>query len=558
MADKYTIGIDFGTLSGRAVLVRVSDGREMASAVLEYRHAVMDEVLAETGERLPADFALEHPADYLDVLEYVIPKVIADSGVDKHDVIGVGIDFTCCTILPIYKDGTPLCFTDKYRRDKHAYVKLWKHHAAQKYADRMTEMAARMDCEWIRPFGGKLSSEWYYPKLWELCDKAPDIYDECDAVIESGDWIVMQLTGRLTRSYQIAAYKAQYARGRGFPEREFFAALDPRLADCVKDKLWGDVISLGKPAGYVTREAAERFGLAEGTAVSSAMGDAHVAGVSLGVTHEGQMFAVFGTSNCYFLLGREGKLIKGICGCVEDGLGEELYCYESGLCCAGDHYAWFADNLCPAEYRDEAEARGISPLRLLIEKASKQKPGEHGLIALDWWNGNRSVLVDAELGGMFLGMNLRTKAEDMLRALIEATAYATRVIFETMDREGLHVDSLCAAGGVPRKDPFTMQIFADVLGCEIRIAGSSQMPALGSAIYAAAAAGSDAGGYDSIEDASEHMKNLGDRVYRPDPEAHKVYSRLYAEYKLLHDYFGRGENDVMKRLRAIAAEARNS
>ena len=557
MSDKYTIGVDFGTLSGRALLVRVSDGHEMADAVMDYPHGVIDKYLPETGEELPPDWALEDPHDFPLVLEHVIPEVIARAGVDKKDIIGVGIDFTCCSILPVYKDGTPLCFTDKYKGNKHAYLKLWKHHGAKAYAERMTKIASARGEKWLSAFGGKVSSEWMFPKIWQIYDEAPEIYNECDYILEAGDWMTWMLTGVQTRGYIYAAYKSHYMFfDGGYPSPDFFEALDPGLRNVVNDKLNAPIVMPGKCVGRVTPEAAKRFGLEAGTAVGTASPDAHVAAPAVGFEKCGDMYGVLGTSNCYYALGHEFVNVPGICGCAWDGLAEGLYGFEAGLCCGGDHFAWLANNFTPAEYRAEAERLGIPPIKYIISKAAEKKPGESGLVALDWWNGNRSILVNSDLSGLIVGMTLQTRVEDIMRALIEATAFATRVIIENFRAHGIEVNYFYAAGGIARKDPFTMQLYSDVLKLPIRIAGSALMPSLGTAILAAAAAGSEAGGYDSIHDASMAMRSLSDTEYTPNPEAGAVYDRLYSEYLALHDYFGRGGSDVMRRLRELSAEVR--
>jgi L-ribulokinase len=553
--SKYTIGIDFGTLSGRAVLVDVKDGREVADCVLNYPHAVMDEVLAATGEKLPANYALQDPQDYLQVLDTVIPAVLQQSGVNPADVIGVGVDFTCCTCFPVFADGTPLCFTEEYKANRHAYVKLWKHHAAQPYADRFNEVAAARGEAFLDDFGGKVSSEWMFAKLLELLEEAPEIYHACDYVVEAADWINWQLTGELTRGYLFAAYKTEYRMDSGYPSPDFLAALNPDLRDVADTKLAGRMTYIGERAGTLSAKAAARWGLCEGIAVATAMPDAHVASPALAQSKNGDMFGILGTSGCYMLIDRDYRSVPGICGVVRDGLVPGFYGYEAGLCCFGDHFAWAAENLMTLDYVKEAQERGLSPLKLLIEKASRQAPGAHGLIALNWFNGNRNILVNANLSGAFIGMTLRTKPEDMLRALIEATAYGTRVIIENYREYGVNVNTFVAGGGIARKDPFTMQMFADILKMDIRIAGSTQIPALASGIYAAAVAGKAAGGYDTLEEASAAMNSVSDLVYRPNPEASAVYDKLFAEYKLLHDYFGRGGNDVMMRLRDIASAA---
>lgn len=552
MDQKYTIGVDFGTLSARALVVRTGDGKEMADAVMDYPHGVIDTVLPETGEALPPDWALEDPHDFPLVLEYIIPEALRRAGVDKRDVCGIGIDFTCCSIMPVYKDGTPLCFTDEYKNNKHAYLKLWKHHAAFEYAEKMTAVASERGEKWLRSFGGKVSSEWMFPKIWQIYAEAPEIYHACDMIVEAGDWMTFLLTGVMTHGYLYAAYKSHYMiHEGGFPSPDFFAALDPGLRNVVAEKVSAPIAMPGVCVGRVTPEAARRFGLEAGTAVAAASPDAHVAAPAVGFERCGDMYGVFGTSNCYYALAEEYHDVPGICGCAWDGLAAGLYGFEAGLCCGGDHFAWAANNIAPAEYREEAERLGMPLIKYLIGKAAKKKPGESGLLALDWWNGNRSILVDPDLSGVLIGMNLRTRAEDIMRALIEATAFGTRVIIENFRSHGIRVDNFYAAGGIARKDPFTMQVYSDVLKLPIRIAGSALMPCLGTAILAAVAAGE----YSTIHDASMAMRNLSDTVYMPDPEAGAVYDRLYAEYLELHDYFGRGGNNVMKRLRAIAAEA---
>ncbi len=551
----YTIGLDFGTLSARALLVRTSDGAEIGTAVFDYPHAVMDEtLLTPSGSvKLPPDFALQHPQDYLDALEYLLPELFRVTEVSVNDIIGIGVDFTTCTLLPTSADGTPLCFDARFSSNPHAYVKLWKHHAGEPYANRITDLAVRRNEPWLEKYGGRVSSEWMIPKVWETLDRAPDVYDAADTFVDAGDWIVWMLTGRLTRNSCVAGYKALYTNDT-YPSPDFLAQLDPRLRTLFSDKLAGPVCPVGSCVGFVTEAAAKRFGLHPGIAVAAAVSDAHVTAPALKVTAPGQMAMVMGTSSVHMLVSERNDFVPGICGVVRNGLIPGYYGYESGQTCVGDHFAWFADSLCPTAYKAEADARGLSPIALLTEKAAEQKPGQSGILALDWWNGNRSVLADFDLSGCFLGMNLNTKPEDLFRALVEATAYGTRTIIENYRDHGIPVNDCRAAGGIAVKNPFILQIYADVTGLDIQIAGSAQSPSLGGAIFAACAAGSKAGGYDSLDDAVNAMGKLSDKVYRPIPENKAVYDRLYAEYVRLHDYFGRGGNDVMKRLRKIRAE----
>lgn len=554
---KYTIGVDYGTLSGRAVLVNVKTGEEVASSVYEYPHGVMDSELP-SGKKLGKDWALEHPMDYLEVLYNTIPAVIKESGISGDDVIGIGTDFTACTIVACKKDGTPLCFFPEYKDEPHAYVKLWKHHAAQKYANKLNEIAEERNENWLLNYGGKISSEWAIPKIWQVLDEAPEIYDATDRYIEAADWIIWQLCGKETRNSCTAGYKEIWNKKNGFPSDDFFKALDPRLEHVVDDKLSRDITPLGQCAGYLTEEMAEKLGLNTNVAVAVGNVDAHVCVPAVGIDAPGKMLAIMGTSTCHIMMGEEEKQVPGMCGVVEDGVMPGYFGYEAGQSCVGDHFAWFIDNCLPKEYYDEAEKQGVNIHRFLRNKAEKLAPGQSGLLALDWWNGNRSVLVDVDLTGMILGMTLQTKPEEIYRALIEATAYGTRMIIETFRESGVAIDEFYASGGISQKDPMTMQIYADVINMPIKIAGSDQGPALGSAIFASVAAGAENGGYDSVYEAARVMGKVKDKIYYPVEENVKTYDKLFSEYRTLHDYFGRGDNDVMKRLKKIAKDCNNA
>ncbi len=548
--SKYTIGIDYGSLSGRAVLVDVSTGEELASSVYEYPHAVMDTELPD-GTKLGHDWALQHPQDYLDVLSHTIPAVLKEAGVSNEDVIGVGTDFTACTILPVKADGTPLCFLPEYKNRPHAYVKLWKHHAAQDKANKLNEIAAERGEPWLKNYGGKISSEWAIPKIWQIVDEDEEIYNAMDRFVEAADWIIWQLCGKETRNSCTAGYKAMFNKKLGYPSDDFFKALDPRLEHVIDEKFGREITALGGCAGYVTEKAAALTGLKVGTAVAIGNVDAHVCVPAVGIDGPGKMLAIMGTSTCHMMMGTTEVQVPGICGVVEDGILPGYFGYEAGQSCVGDHFAWFIDNCLPASYYEAAEKEGKNIHKYLREKAQQQKPGESGLVALDWWNGNRSVLVDVDLMGMMLGMTLQTKPEEIYRALIEATAYGTRMIVENYRENGVPVEEFFASGGISQKDPMTMQIYADVLNMPIKIAGSLQGPALGSAIFASVAAGKEKGGYDDIFEAARALGKVKDTVYTPIPENVELYNKLFAEYRTLHDYFGRGANDVMKRLKAL-------
>jgi len=548
--SKYTIGVDFGTLSGRALLVNVSTGEELADSVYEYPHAVIDKQMP-NGSKLPDDWALQHPQDYLDVLAHTIPDVLRKSGVSADDVIGIGTDFTACTILPVKADGTPLCFLEQYKNEPHAYVKLWKHHSAQDKANKLNEIAHTRGEKWINRYGGKISSEWGIPKIWQVYDEAPEIYKAADYFIEAADWIIWQLTGVQSRNSCTAGYKEIWHKQEGYPSKEFFAALDKNLENLVEEKLNWPVTPLGECAGRIDEKAAKLTGLKVGTAVAIGNVDAHVTVPAVKIDGPEKILAIMGTSTCHILLGTEEHTVPGMCGVVEDGVYPGFYGYEAGQSCVGDHFAWFIENCLPAAYYEDAQKQGKNIHAYLREKAEKLAVGESGLIALDWWNGNRSVLVDVDLTGLIIGMTLHTRPEEIYRALIEATAYGTRKIVETFRANGVPIREFYASGGISQKDPMTMQIYADVLNMPVKIAGSKHGPALGSAIFAAVAAGENAGGYGNIFDAAKVMGKLMDVVYKPNAENAKIYDSLYAEYNILHDYFGRGANDVMKRLKNI-------
>jgi L-ribulokinase len=557
MSDrKYAIGVDFGTESGRAVLVEVADGREIANAVHSYANGVIDEILPGTGIRLEPDWALQDPNDYLEVFKQAIPAVLAEGGVNPEDVVGLGIDFTACTMLPTKADGTPLCFLPEWRDNPHAWVKLWKHHAAQPEANKLNQTAHELGYTFLDRYGGKISSEWFFPKAWQILDEAPQVYEVADRLIEAADWVVWQLTGVEKRNACTAGYKAMWSKREGYPPNAFFKALDPRMEHIIDDKMSGVIHSLGDKAGGLTDEVAGWTGLKPGMAVAIANVDAHVSAPAATVTEPGRMVIIMGTSNCHMVLGTEEHLVPGMCGYVEDGIVPGLFGDEAGQSCVGDHFAWFVENCVPAAYEREAEARSVDVHQLLEEEAAQLKPGESGLVALDWWNGNRSVLVDVDLTGMLLGATLATRPEEIYRALIEATAYGTRIIIETFEAHGVPVNEIVATGGLPDRNKLLMQIYADVTGRPIHIAATHQGGALGSAMHGAVAAGKAAGGYDTIFDAARQMARLRDEAYHPVAENKQVYDRLYEEYVTLHDYFGRGANDVMKRLKQLKTEIR--
>ena len=547
--EQYVVGIDFGTLSGRAVVVRVSDGVELGSATHDYAHGVMDQVLASTGAALPPEWALQVPSDYVDVLKSAVPAAVAAAGIDPAAVIGIGTDFTACTMIPTLSDGTPLNELPEFAGNPHAYVKLWKHHAGQPQADRINELAAATQQAWLARYGGLISSEWEFAKGLQLLEEAPEVYDRMTHWVEAADWIVWQLTGRYIRNACTAGYKGILQDGE-YPAADFLAALNPAFAGFVADKLEHEIGQLGDSAGTLTAEAAAWTGLPEGIAIAVGNVDAHVTAPAARATQPGQMVAIMGTSTCHVMNSDVLVEVPGMCGVVEGGIVSGLYGYEAGQSGVGDIFAWYVKNQVPTSYYTDAAAAGLSIHELLTALIADQPVGGHGLIALDWNGGNRSVLVDAELSGLLVGQTLTTRPEEIYRALFEATAFGTREIVEAFNGSGVPVTEFIVAGGLLR-NPFLMQVYSDVLRMPLSIIASQQGPALGSAIHAAVAAGA----YTSVLAAGEAMGKVDRAVYEPNAEAADAYDALFAEYKLLHDYFGRGANDVMHRLKTLRREA---
>jgi L-ribulokinase len=552
--DKFVLGIDYGTESGRAVVVRVRDGKLLSSSVVPYPDGVIDERLP-GGPKLEPDWALQNPLDYLYALEKAVPKALKEAKVKAEDVIGIGTDFTASSPMPAKADGTPLSAVPKYRKTPHAYVKLWKHHAAQPEANRINELGRERNEDFIRNYGGKYSSEWFFSKLLQVVDEAPGVYEAMDRFIEAGDWLIWQLTGKEKRNTCTAGYKGMWVKGQGFPSSDFFRSLHPRMENVIAEKVGEEYFPLGAKAGGLTAQWAMKTGLKEGTPVAIGNVDAHVAVPACTVTQPGSLVMIMGTSVCHMLLGTEKQMVEGMCGVVEDGIVPGLWGYEAGQSAVGDIFAWFFEHGVPDYIHREAR-KMKTPFQVALEKrAAALRPGQSGLVALDWWNGNRSVLVDVDLTGVLLGMTLATRAEEIYRALIEATAFGTRTIIEAFESKGIAVNQLVACGGLPEKNHLLMQIYADVTGRQIKLADPLQTcSALGAAMHGAVAAGAAAGGYDTIVDAAKNMARVQKLTFKPHPKCHAIYDQLYAEYRTLHDFFGRGGNDVMKRLKTLKRE----
>lgn len=536
---KYTIGIDFGTESARAVLVDVSTGKVAATATYRYPHGVIDHALPESTERLPPDWALQHPGDWLEALRDLLRQMAADGR--GEDIIGIGIDFTSCTVLPATAEGTPLCLLPEYRREPHAWPKLWKHHAAQPYADRINVARGRPGAEFLDLYGGKTSSEWFWAKGWQALAEAPSVMAAAARWVEGGDWIIWQLAGAEVRSVCQAGYKAHWQKDAGYPSRTFWASLDPALP-MLLDRL-SPPHPVGQRAGGLLPSWGKQTGLRPDTPVAVAVIDAHAGLPAVGVAEPGRLVAIMGTSTCHLLVDPQRHAIPGISGVVEDGIIPGLYGYEAGQVSVGDIFQWFVRTCVPERYGGE------DPFQRLEELAAKLRPGEAGVLALDWWNGCRTPLVDADLSGLLVGLTITTEPHEIYRALLESTAFGTRRVIETFEAGGVSVHEVIACGGLAERNELLLQLTADIIGREVRASRVQHASAVGAAIYAAAAAGLTLGGYRDVRDAIDRMGWKEYEIYRPRPGERRFYADFYREYLELARYFGEGGNDVMKRLR---------
>lgn len=549
---KYSIGIDYGTQNARAVLAEIGSGAIVASTEQSYPHGVMESELP-SGKKLGVDWALQAGDDYYTMLVAAIRDLIDQSHVAPQNIIGIGLDTTSCTIMPLDNQFEPLSGQNEYRDNPHAYVKMWKHHAAQSHANRLNKIAQQENSGFLKRYGGKISSEWMIPKIMQVLDEAPEVYDAASCFIEVGDWLVYKLTNRLMKSNVMAGYKSLWSASEGYPNEDFFTKLNPKLKDVIAAKLNAPVVTVGNCAGCLSEDAARDTGLIRQTAVAVAHTDACVVPAALGMNQAGQMVMSIGTSTCHLLLGDAEKTVPGICGVVQDGTLPGFISYEAGQASVGDIFQWFVQTAVNAAFQKEASDKGLDVYRLLEEKAQALQAGQSGLVALDWFNGNRSILVDADLSGMILGLNLHTTPEEIYRALIEATAFGTRKIIKTFETYGIPVAELFACGGIAVKSPLAMQIYADVCQKDIHVSNLTQTSAYASAIYGAAAAGDSRGGHETIAAAVAAMGNHQRKTYSPNPENTGVYDELFGIYEEMHDFAGITSH-AMKKLKAIRKE----
>ena len=543
-----TIGIDFGTLSARAIVVNTRDGAVLGEKVCEYPHGVMDSQLT-CGVSLPPDWALQDPTDYLLTLEKTVKGALKEAGIQSDEVVGLSVDFTCCTLLPVDESLTPLCLHDAFKRNKHAYPKLWKHHAALRQAERISALAEARGEAFLGQYCGYISPEWAVPKILEIYEQAPEVCARAAWYLEAGDWITALLTGTLAHSSSFAAYKSLWNAESAFPHDAFFEALAPGFAAEVKKHTGVPVRPIGTKAGTLSNQYAALLGLREGISVGVPVGDAYATVIGNAVLKAGEMVIVLGTSACDILLAEERHTVAGIDSVIRGAIAPGLYAYEAGQFGAGDTLGWFVNTMVPREYVNEAAQKGEGVHELLTEKAARLAPGESGLIALEWFNGNRSILRNSALSGAVLGLTLTTRPEEIYRALIEATAFGQRMILDSFARSGLPVERIVLSGGIARKNRLLDQIYADVLGRVVFVSDNTQAGALGAAMYAAVAAGSAAGGWDSIAEACGQMACAPGRRIDPDARNRAAYEELFSRYRELHDYFGRSSR-LMEALKA--------
>lgn len=549
---QYVIGVDFGTQSARAIVVRISDGRTLGEAVFAYPSGVMDSALADGTPLEGIDWALEDPRDYLEALTRTVQGAVAQAGVPAGEIGALAIAATACTLMPVDEKLRPLCAQPRFQSRPHAYAKLWKHHRAQPWADEMTKAAVEMRLPRLADYGGRISPEWAQPKVMEVyaCDR--EVYDAADRFMQFSDWLTALLTGDPdVQNGSIAIYKSMWNPREGDLDDAYLNRVGPQLVQIVHEKLRGRKFLAGECAGRLTREMAAILGLEPGVAIGMAHTDGHTAALGGGAAEANDYIYILGTSTCGHLLAKEKRNVPGVTGAWEDGLIRGFTCYSAGQVCAGDMLGWFVRHALPEEVSREAATRGMGVHQLLCEQAGRQRPGEAGLIALDWWGGNRSPLANTSLSGMLLGLTMNTLPCDTYRALLESIAFGHKAILDQFERCGLKANSIRVGGGIAHKNELLLQIMADVLGRPLQVLAEPQATALGAAICAAAALGAEQGGYGSVSEAVCHMRSGIRRVVQPCAENSRAYAPLYDTYCRMSDFFGREEPNWMQKLRRL-------
>ncbi|QEF99112.1 Ribulokinase [Stieleria maiorica] len=525
--EPVALGLDFGTESVRAVLVD-RNGRELAVCESAYRHGQITDTLPTSGAVLPTHFALQNPADWIESAAEATRNAIERSGIDVDRIVGIGVDFTSCTMLPTCVDGTPLCELDRFRQTPLAWPKLWKHHGAIEQTERMNRIAKERNEPFMDRYGGTIGLEWFFPKLLETIDKAPDVAEAAEVWVEAGDWFVWQLVGcdaaDLPRSTCQAGYKALWSADSGYASDQYFAAVDARLAEAAREKMPGRMLSPGQSAGPLCGELADRLGLPAGIAVAAATIDAHSAVPGVGEAEPGTLVMVMGTSSCHMLNAIEGKPVDGVAGIVEGGILPGLFGYETGQAAVGDAFAWLLKLL------------NLDSFEQLGKHAIALPAGAEGVMCLDWMNGCRTPLMDGAVKGAFSGLTLATTPAHMYRALLEASAFGVRWIVDVLREGGIPVQRFVASGGLPHHNPAIVQVYADVLGSEIEVHPSEQGPAIGAAVLGMIAAGESKSGFASVADAARAMAGVPEsekKIVKPNLDDQASYHELYRRYRNL-------------------------
>lgn len=538
---KYTIGIDFGTLSARAVLMDVQNGDILETSVCEYKHGVFDRELP-SGKKLSPKTALQVAEDYKEALIFTVRDVISKARITVDSIVGLGIDCTACTILPVDKDMQPLTAQVKYQNEPHAYVKLWKHNSATIEGDKITQLAKTRGENWLARYGGKTSGEWTFAKLLQICEENPELYDDTYMFMNCSDWLVYLLTGKIVNNENMASYKWLWNEETGFPDANFFNELHPKMSDVVETKIPQNMAKTATSAGKINEKGSKLVGLLSGTIVSTPVIDAHASMPALGIINEGMLMMVVGTSGAYLVHSKDKKIPKGIMGCAKDSIVPGMYSYEAAQACCGDHLDWYIKNCIPASYTEEAQNQGVNIHQYLRQKAQKLEIGESGLVCLDWFNGNRSIIKDLGLTGAIFGLTLQTKPEEIYRALMEGAIFGTKRIIDNFRENGIEINEIIATGGIAEKDEMYMQICADVFNCEVKVSKTNMSAAKGSAIYAAVALNV----YPNLHSAVEALVVKEYKIFRPIAKNVEPYKKLYEKYVKFHDYFGNENNDLLR------------
>ncbi|MEQ1824457.1 MAG: ribulokinase [Pirellula sp.] len=523
---RVVLGLDFGTESVRALLADTSTG-EIASASAAYDYGQILDVLPGSQRRLAPLFALQQPRDWLEASAKAIRAVLRKSKVKGEAIAGIGVDFTSCTMLPAKSDGTPLCWLEELRDDPFAWPKLWKHHGAQSQTDRINKVARTRDEKFLHRYGGVIGLEWFFPKILETLEEAPNIYRACDVWLEAGDWFVWQLVGgpaaSLPRSTCQAGYKGMWNAQDGFPSEAYFKAVHSGLKNVVKDKMPGKLIAPGRSAGGLCKSMAKNFGLKEGIPVSAAIIDAHAGVPGAGAAEPGTLVMVMGTSSCHMLNSEREELVAGVAGVVKDGILPGYYGYETGQAAVGDAFDWLR------------RLSGHKDFNLLSEEAKALPAGSEGVLCLDWYHGCRTPLMDGSLRGALTGLGLQHRPAHLYRAIIEGSAMGLRWIVELLREGGVDVRRFVATGGLPHHNPLVVQVYADVLGESIMVHPSTNGPALGAAILGALAA-------DLFDDSASAIRAMSTpakgqaKLYKPIRANQRTYDRLYTDYRRLGDF----------------------